>query len=53
MKKLLVSRVLLITYLKEGQVGIGTTSPNSDAVLDITSTTSGLLLPRLPFINTN
>ena len=52
MKKLLVSRVLLITYLKEGQVGIGTTSPNSDGVLDITSTTSGLLLPRLPLTNT-
>ena len=52
MKKLLVSRVLLITYLKEGQVGIGTTSPNSDGVLGITSSTSGLLLPRLPLTNT-
>ena len=52
MKKLLVFPVLLITYLAVGQVGIGTTSPNSDAVLDITSTTSGLLLPRLALANT-
>lgn len=52
MKKLLVFPVLLITYLVTGQVGIGTTSPNSDAILDITSATSGLLLPRLALINT-
>ena len=52
MKKLLVFPVLLITYLTVGQVGIGTTSPNSNAVLDITSTTSGLLLPRLALTNT-
>lgn len=52
MKKLLVFPVLLITYLTVGQVGIGTTSPNSDAALDITSITSGLLLPRLTLTNT-
>lgn len=52
MKKLLVFPVLLITYLSVAQVGIGTTSPNSDAALDITSTTSGLLLPRLALTNT-
>ena len=52
MKKLLVFPVLLITYLTVGQVGIGTTSPNSDAILDITSTTSGLLLPRLALSDT-
>jgi len=53
MKNLLVFPVLLITYLTVGQVGIGTTNPNSDAVLDITSTTSGLLLPRLALSNTS
>lgn len=30
-----------------GQVGIGTTSPNANAALDIESTTSGILIPRL------
>ena len=30
-----------------GQVGIGTTNPNSTSALDITSTTQGMLLPRM------
>jgi hypothetical protein len=30
-----------------GSVGIGTTSPNANAALEIVSTTKGLLLPRL------
>lgn len=30
-----------------GEVGIGTTSPDASAVLDIASTTKGLLIPRL------
>ena len=30
-----------------GQVGIGTNAPNASAVLDVTSTTQGLLFPRL------
>jgi hypothetical protein len=29
------------------RVGIGTTSPNANAILDLTSTTMGLLLPRM------
>lgn len=29
------------------QVGIGTTSPNASAILDVSSTTKGVLLPRL------
>src|SRR5690606_37089619 len=29
------------------QVGIGTTNPNASSALDITSTTQGLLLPRM------
>ena len=29
------------------QVGIGTTTPNASAVLDLTSTTQGLLPPRM------
>jgi len=52
MKNLLVFPILLISYLTVGQVGIGTTTPNSDAVLDITSANSGLLLPRIALTNT-
>ena len=31
----------------QGQVGIGTTSPNASAILDISSTTKGFLPPRM------
>ncbi|MAB58287.1 MAG: hypothetical protein CL527_09080 [Aequorivita sp.] len=31
----------------QAQVGIGTTNPNASSALDITSTTQGLLLPRM------
>lgn len=30
-----------------GRIGIGTSSPNASAILDLTSTTQGLLLPRM------
>ncbi len=33
-----------------GTVGIGTTNPSSAAALDITSSTQGLLLPRLTYV---
>ena len=52
MKKLLVFPILLIGYLSIGQVGIGTVNPNADAILDISSTTAGLLLPRVGLSNT-
>ncbi len=29
-----------------GKIGIGTTSPNANAILDVNSTTSGVLLPK-------
>ena len=32
------------------QVGIGTTSPNASALLDVSSTTKGFLPPRLTFM---
>jgi hypothetical protein len=48
MKKLIISAVLaassLISY---AQVGIGTITPDASAALDITSTTKGLLMPRM------
>ena len=34
------------TTSSSGGLGVGTTSPNANAVLDITSTTLGVLLPR-------
>jgi hypothetical protein len=40
--------VLLCTKVLQAQnVGIGTTNPNNSAIVDITSTSKGLLLPRL------
>src|SRR4051812_18434319 len=40
--------VLVISYpVLHAQVGIGTTTPNASAALDITSTTRGLLIPRM------
>ena len=35
------------TFPASGAVGIGTASPNSSSILDITSTTKGVLLPRM------
>ena len=34
------------------QVGIGTTNPNNDAILELSSTTKGLLLPRVALTST-
>jgi hypothetical protein len=39
--------VVLLTATTYAQVGIGTTSPDASAALDITSTTKGLLIPRI------
>ena len=38
---------VLITASTYAQVGIGTSSPDASAALDITSTTKGLLMPRM------
>jgi hypothetical protein len=50
MKKGLVAILLLITFhlpLFTQNVGINTTTPDASAALDITSTTSGVLVPRM------
>ena len=39
--------VVLLTASTYAQVGIGTTNPNASAALDISSTTKGLLMPRM------
>ena len=59
MKKFLLCAVFIAaSFTSIAQVGIGTTTPNGSAALDIESTTKGLLLPRLTMaqrdgINTN
>lgn len=35
------------TYNTTGNIGIGTNSPNASAILDLTSTTQGVLIPRM------
>jgi uncharacterized protein (TIGR02145 family) len=44
---------LFISSLSFSQVGIGTITPDVSAMLDITSTSKGLLLPRLTFDQKN
>lgn len=44
---LLLSFLLLATVSVQAQVGIGIATPNASAQLDITSTTRGLLIPRM------
>lgn len=48
-KRIFIFAALLSCYFSQAQqnVGIGTTSPNSSAVLDISSKTKGLLIPRM------
>jgi hypothetical protein len=49
MKKTLLLFLFLSTTIY-AQVGIGTTTPNSSSILDVTSTTNGILVPRLTSI---
>lgn len=55
MKKLQVLIICFIVYSFWGQaqVGIGTTSPDSSALLDVKSNSKGLLIPRLTTIERN
>jgi hypothetical protein len=48
MKKLLLNVAFLVaSFTTVAQVGIGTTTPDGSAALDVTSTTKGLLMPRM------
>lgn len=47
MRKTLFIIVLAVANISFAQVGIGTTSPSPNAVLDLTSTSKGLMLPRV------
>jgi len=50
MKKILIFAALVIpslAMLAQDNVGIGTSTPNPSALLDVTSTTKGVLFPRM------
>jgi len=47
MKKLFTLIVLIACASLHAQVGIGTTNPDGSAVLDVTATDKGMLVPRL------
>ena len=47
MKRIILIVFILFTAICSAQVGIGTTSPDSSSVLDITATDAGLLVPRM------
>ncbi|RZJ71989.1 hypothetical protein [Flavobacterium sp.] len=53
MKKLLLLGALALGMSAHSQVGIGTTAPSSSAMLDVTSTTSGMLVPRMTLVQRN
>jgi hypothetical protein len=43
-----LAMLLFLSFNANGQVGIGTDDPDQSSLLDIVSTTSGLLIPRMP-----
>jgi uncharacterized protein (TIGR02145 family) len=47
MQSLLLSILVLVIFTSNAQIGIGTSTPDASAKLDITSTTQGLLPPRM------
>ena len=46
-KTILILTLLCAATITQAQVGIGTTSPETTSILDLTSTTKGLLAPRM------
>lgn len=54
MKKFLLTTLLITIYSTKihSQVGIGTTNPSASSALDINSTNSGLLIPRIGLTST-
>lgn len=53
MKAPLIIFLLLYTYIGYSQVGINTTSPDVSAALDISSSNTGILIPRVELSATN
>lgn len=52
-KTVLALLFLLLTAIGNAQIGIGTVTPDASSVLDITSTTKGMLAPRMTTIQRN
>jgi len=52
-KTLLMLFFFLITLIGNAQIGIGTTTPDATSMVDITSTTKGMLAPRMTTIQRN
>jgi hypothetical protein len=53
LKHFLIPLVLLISSSLYAQVGIGTTTPDASSILEISSTSKGLLMPRLTTLERN
>jgi hypothetical protein len=55
--RVLVSIIIIISlfvnYKGVAQIGVGTITPNASAMLDISSTTKGLLAPRMTTVQKN
>ena len=53
MRKITLVAVILMAYsfIASAQVGIGTATPNSNSILDVTSGNKGLLIPRVTTAN--
>ncbi len=51
MKNFSLVLILFVTISLNAQVGIGTTTPDASAMLDVKSTTSGMLIPRMSAVD--
>ncbi len=52
MKKIFIFLMVILVNITYGQVGIGTDTPDPSAMLDITSTNQGVLVPRVNLTST-
>lgn len=50
-RTVIIGAIALLSQNTYAQVGIGTTTPDSSAALDITSTKGGILIPRISLVN--
>lgn len=53
LKSFLIPFILLISTGLYSQVGIGTNTPNASSILDVSSKSKGVLMPRLSSVQRN